>query len=337
MALTTILIIMMLNLMHQSSVISKSESLSIGNNSNNITLTNTPFCNSIEGAVSRGSSDDRLMIHAFVSNTGHFPFLHNVLLSMKHSGIDWKPLVLSIGAGVCSRLANVTELQDQYICVPYLERLFQRLQRDEPESVEQISDKLKANTTANEHSNSTRFSDIDNTFYGWGTVEHKFLINSKLYALRDILDCGADAFITDTDIGFRTDPRPYFAIDGKEGDIVAQNDTNNAYQLSLNSGLMYWKNTTQNRDLIQDIITVPPFWHVDQARVNSRMYNHSTPHTLLDAYLFPNGHMLNDHFDKLNDTVVFHANWNSERGQKEGMLRKMGLWFLRNESHAALD
>ena len=92
-----------------------------------------------------------------------------------------------------------------------------------------------------------------------------------------------DAFITDTDIGFRTDPRPYFAIDGPEGDVIAQNDTNNAYQLSLNSGFMYWKNTLQNRDLIHDIITVPPFWHVDQARVNSRMYNHSTHHTLLDA------------------------------------------------------
>lgn len=103
-----------------------------------------------------------------------------------------------------------------------------------------------ANTTAEEHSNSTRFSDIDNTFFGWGSVEHKFLINSKLYALRDILDCGADAFITDTDIGFRQDPRPSFAIHGPEGDIIAQNDTNNAYQLRLNSGFMYWKNTKQN-------------------------------------------------------------------------------------------
>jgi len=143
-ALILLLIIMMLNLIHQSSVIGRSESLPIGNNINNITLKDTPFCNSIEGAVSRGSSDDRLMIHAFVSNVGHFPFLHNVLLTMKHGGIDWKPLVLSIGSRVCPRLANVTELQDQYICVPYLERLFYQLQRDEPESVGQISDKLKA-------------------------------------------------------------------------------------------------------------------------------------------------------------------------------------------------
>lgn len=64
---------------------------------------------------------------------------------------------------------------------------------------------------------------------------------------------------------------------------------------------------------------------------------HSTPHTLLDAYLFPNGHMLNEHFDKLEDTVVFHANWNSERSQKEDMLKKMGMWFLQNESDDKLD
>jgi len=169
---------------------------------------------------------------------------------------------------------------------------------------------------------------VDTTFYGWGSVEHKFLINSKLYALRDVLECGADAFITDTDIGFRQDPRPYFAISGPRGDIIAQNDTNDNYQLSLNSGFMYWKKTLQNLDLIHDINTVPLFWHVDQARVNTRMHNRSTPHTLLDAFEFPNGHMLNSNPNKLGNMVVFHANWKSKQHQKEEMLRKVGLWFL---------
>ena len=217
-------------------------------------LTDSPFCSSLKGALAQGS-EHRTMIHAFVSNSGHFPFLHNVLLTMRRNGMPWKPLVLSIGAGVCPMLADVSELQGHVICVPYLERLFHQLQRDEPESVEQIQPLLAPNSTSDANNNNTRFDNIDNTFYGWGSVEHKFLINAKLYALRDMLECGVDAFITDTDIGFRHDPRPYFAIDGLKGDIIAQNDTNKAYVLSLNSGFMYWKRTRQNIDLINDIIT----------------------------------------------------------------------------------
>jgi len=58
------------------------------------------------------------------------------------------------------------------------------------------------------------------------------------------------------------------------------------------------------------------------------MHNHSTPHTLLDRYLFPNGKMFIDSFDKLSDMVAFHANWNDNRDRKVEMLQKVGLWFL---------
>ena len=59
------------------------------------------------------------------------------------------------------------------------------------------------------------------------------------------------------------------------------------------------------------------------------MKERGTPHALLDARVFPNGNMLLRHFDELGDGVVaFHANYNDGRGEKEGMLRKMGLWYL---------
>ena len=357
------------------------------------TLTDTPFCNSLHGALARGSSADRTMIHAFVSNSGHFPFLHNVLLTMIHNieVVPWTPLILSLGEGVCPMLANVTELQGHYICVPYLERLLDQLQKYEPESVEEIinatddedeedenesdsddednddddaadnddveidydnepaaeqngvennegvinSDSLDNNeeddenddnnnngeeyddggeitgvddndgadkimepddnepnedeepqaaatedistlrrSTRSKHDDITtdpelitapkndsdhhhdRFDALDKTFFGQGSKKHKFLINSKLYALLDILECGADAFITDTDIGFRKDPRPYFDVAGSRGDIIAQNDTNlENYELDINSGFMYWKRTPDNLDLIKDILT----------------------------------------------------------------------------------
>ena len=160
------------------------------------------------------------------------------------------------------------------------------------------------------------------------------MINAKLYALRDILECGFDAFITDTDIGFISDPLPYFDIDGPKGHVIAQTDTGSSsvYSLDINSGFMYWRSTNDTIDLIWDIITVPLFWHVDQARVNSRMQNRSTPYSLLDSYKFPSGNLINGRYkngvDTLADAVVAHANWNSKFGEKETMLRKMGQWFL---------
>ena len=288
------------------------------------------FCDSMRGGMAPGSAADRVMVHVLVSNSGHFPFLHNIILSVIRSGLDWRPVVLAIGSNVCPMIENQTELVGKAVCVPYLERLLRQLARDEPESMQQIK---KENVVADHGDNVTKiFETIDSTFYGWGGVEHKFLINAKLYALRDVLNCGFDAFLTDTDVGFRRDPRPYFDVgDGPEGDVLAQNDTNpSSYPLNINSGFMYWRWTDSNLRLVNDIITVPPFWHIDQARVNLIMLERGTPHTILDEYKFPNGHMFLEHFDELDDEVVaFHANYNDRQGQKEGMLRKMGLWHLR--------
>eukprot|EP00585_Thalassiosira_rotula_P020158 CAMPEP_0196203228 /NCGR_PEP_ID=MMETSP0912-20130531/5764_1 /TAXON_ID=49265 /ORGANISM="Thalassiosira rotula, Strain GSO102" /LENGTH=250 /DNA_ID=CAMNT_0041477297 /DNA_START=34 /DNA_END=783 /DNA_ORIENTATION=- len=250
---------------------------------------------------------------------------------MRRNGMPWTPLVLSIGKNVCPMLANTSELNGYVLCVPYLERLLEQLQRDEPESVKQIHTSLQKNTASslhngNNNNNSSGFQTVDTTFHRWGSVEHKFLINSKLYALRDVLECGADAFITDTDIGFNKDPRPFFAISGPKGDVIAQNDTNKHYELSLNSGFMYWRRTDENLDLIHDIITVPPFWHIDQARVNTRMYKRNTPHTTLDLFHFPNGNFFTSHFNEMYDIVVLHANWNNKQHEKENMLRKANLW-----------
>jgi hypothetical protein len=93
---------------------------------------------------------------------------------------------------------------------------------------------------------------------------------------------------------------------------------------------MYWKYSTSNIQLINDIITIPPFWYIDQSRVNFMMENHTTPHALLSTFEFPNGQMFLHHRDILNmdNIVAFHANYNSKQGEKENMLREMGLWFL---------
>jgi Nucleotide-diphospho-sugar transferase len=315
----------------------------------------------------------RKMVHAFVSNSGHIAFLQNVLLSMKENNIPWTPVVFAMDEGVCESLAasndrmnripNSFHDQQQHhqqqqqqqvaVCILYLDRHLQQLARDEPESIEQIEDEMKkrttpwpiqkskrketvtySRTTTTNYTNNTRYETmIGKNFFGWGSVEHKFLINVKMYVLRDILNCNVDAFVTDTDMAFRDDPRPYFEIDGPKGDVVAQNDTNDYYKLSLNSGLMYWRNTPTNRKLADDMITTLPFWWNDQSRVNWLLHNRSTPHTLLNADEFPNGHMMNNYWDKIQDKVVIaHANWNSKYSEKQERLAKAGLWFLDNNT-----
>jgi hypothetical protein len=262
---------------------------------------------------------------------------------MQHAtdnNVNWTPVVLGIGSGVCPLIHNATTttLANMHIiCVPYLHRLLYQLARDEPESIVQIE---KENAVQNHNGNITKIYDsIDSTFYGWGAIEHKFLINAKLYAIRDVLSCGYDVFVTDTDVAFRKDPRPYFttpsATTTTNEEIViqvyAQNDTNpSSYPLDINSGFMYWKYSLSNIQLINDIITIPPFWYIDQSRVNFMMENQSTPHALLSTLEFPNGQMFLHHKDLLimDNIVVFHANYNSKQGEKENMLREMGLWFL---------
>jgi hypothetical protein len=104
---------------------------------------------------------------------------------------------------------------------------------------------------------------------------------------------------------------------------VAQNDTNpGPYPLDINSGFICWRWTEANLRLADDLIRIPPFWHVDEARVNVLMKERGTPHALLDARVFPNGNKLDD------GAVALRANCNDGRGGKEGMLRKMGLWYL---------
>lgn len=238
--------------LHEHSTLLLSNDIDLAEISSNL-IKDDLFCNSIKGARTNGKTN-RTMIQTFVSNSGHLPFLQNALLSMRESKLPWKPLVLAIGTDLCPMITNLTlhHIMDNVICVPYLDRLLNQLQRDEPQSFEQIQTALKEHNATSQ----SLFHHIEKSVFGWGSgAEYKFLINAKLYALRDVIKCGSDAFITDTDIGFRQDPRPYFNVNGEEGDIIGQNDTNSEmYKLNLNSGFMYWKATETNIELIDDII-----------------------------------------------------------------------------------
>jgi hypothetical protein len=273
---------------------------------------NLTFCERLESISVRDShyGNPNPAVHAFVCNSGHMPLLLNSIASIQRQGQPWVPLVLGLDHEVCPFLtaANVT-----VACVPYAQRVLDQMQTDEPESYQEY---LRVDAKTIIHQSAS-----------WGSPLHKILINAKLFALRDILHCHLDAFVSDTDIFFMNNPWPYFWNDPNP--VVAQNDTNEGFSLNMNSGFMFWRNSELTRNLSQSLIRDMIWWHIDQARVNILLWERNISHTILPTWLFPNGHILSllkDH--QLNDTVAIHVNWNDHFDSKKKVLQNRNLWLL---------
>ena len=280
---------------------------------NGTKMQHSTFCRKIHQAqdiLKAANEAESKMAHAFVANSGHMPLLRNSLESINQLPTPWKSFVFALDDKVCP------ELQQQgpglyVVCAPYGSRMLEQMKQDEPESYKEYLIKTAEEGALNETAR-------------WGSVMHKVLINSKLYALRDVLRCGLDVFLTDVDTVFLQDPRPYFTGE----DIIAQNDTNEAqYQLNINSGFMYWKNTPLNINLSQSLVKDMVWWHIDQARVNTLLWSKRVNVTILNTTQFPNGFILPG-LTTLDDTVAVHANWNDHFDEKKGALKQFGLWFI---------
>jgi Nucleotide-diphospho-sugar transferase len=286
------------------------------NNSNQSQL--STFCQKIHQAQDyleplMNGQPNRKMVHAFVANSGHLPLLRNSLVSIKRLSTPWKSFIFALDDKLCSDLRRQSpELQKRVVCIDYTRQLLQQMEQDEPESYKEYLDKTAEETALNESAT-------------WGSAMHKVLINSKLYGLRDVLNCGLDVFLTDVDIVFLKDPRSYFVV-GE--DIIAQNDTNPSQnQLNMNSGFMYWRYTQQNLNLSQTLVKDMIWWHIDQARVNSLLFTRMINVTILHTTQFPNGAVLTQ-LKHLNDTVAVHANWNGHFDEKKEVLVNKGLWLI---------
>jgi hypothetical protein len=252
----------------------------------------------------------RKMAHAFVANSGHMALLRNSLVSIQQLPTPWKSFVFALDAKLCPNLHQQSP-ELKVGCIEYGPRLLEQMERDEPESYRDYLEKSAQETTLNETAS-------------WGSSMHKVLINSKLYGLRDVLNCGLDIFLTDVDVVFLKDPRPYLVGE----DIIAQDDTNpNNYKLNMNSGFMYWRQTPQNLNLSQALIKNTEWWHIDQTRVNNLLWERGINVTLLNRTQFPNGAILSE-LKTLNDSVAVHANWNDHLDDKRKVLTKHGLWLI---------
>jgi Nucleotide-diphospho-sugar transferase len=253
----------------------------------------------------------RKMAHAFVANSGHLPLLRNSLVSIQQLSTPWKSFVLALDDKVCPDLYQQSP-NLKVVCIPYGPRVLRQMRRDEP-------------VFYNAYLNKTGEEVLLNETATWSSDMHKVLINSKLYGLRDVLHCGLDVFLTDVDIVFLKDPRPYFTGE----DIIAQNDTNLApYKLNMNSGFMYWRHTLQNQNLSQSLIKDSAWWDIDQTRVNELLWKRGINVTILNTTQFPNGAVLAG-LKNLNDSVAVHANWNDHFDRKKEILTGHGLWLIK--------
>ena len=251
------------------------------------------------------------MVHAFVANSGHMPLLLNSLKSIHRLPTPWKSLVFALDTKICSDLRQLSSKID-ISCIPYAPRMLQQMKQDEPIFYQECINKTGQEISLHESAS-------------WGSDMHKVLINSKLYALRDSLNCGLDVFLTDVDVAFLKDPRPYF--DGGE-DIIAQNDTNPVnYKLNINSGFMYWRHTQQNLNLSQALVKETVWSYFDQTRVNELLWERRVNATILNTTQFPNGFSLWG-LTTLNDTIAVHVNWNENLDQKIQRLMKHDLWLI---------
>ena len=262
----------------------------------------------------------RKMVHVFVANSGHLPLLRNSLVSIRRLPTRWKSIVFALDDKLCPDLRQQSpELSP--ICIYYAPRLLQQMKRDEPEFYRAHMNKTGEEVSLHETA-------------VWATEMHTVLINSKLYGRREILNCGLDVFLTDADIVFLKDPRPYFVGE----DIIAQHDHRPEHKKplrTLNSGFMFWRHTPQNLNLSQALIKEPSQWQArEQLRVNRLFRAKRIRVTILPSNQFPNGAMMRAKDQNGNqiplskEAVVAHANFNQHLDQKRELLSKHGLWLI---------
>jgi Nucleotide-diphospho-sugar transferase len=285
----------------------------------------TRFCELIHEAqvfLEQPNEPRRKMVHIFVVNYGHLPLLLNALTFIQLLPTRWKSVVLAIDDQLCPSLRE-KKISRNCLCIDYSPRFLEQMQQDEPQYY-------------NEHVNKSGHEVILDKAEFWGTNMYTVYVNAKLYALRDVLHCGLDVFLTDVDIAFLKDPRPHFVGE----DIIAQQNDQTEKpmgQEEINSGFMYWRRTPSNLNFSQTLVKQPPKKKRnpdDQARVNALVREKSIHVTFLPLRKFPNGASMQQHDASGNliplstETVIVHANWVIHIDMKKELLSKHGLWLV---------
>jgi hypothetical protein len=256
--------------------------------------------------------------------------------------------VLAMDSYGCSHLAKHGFIggddNDGAICIEYAGRMIELMQRYEPDTFKHEVQHLNKSM----HNVSK-----------WATPVHKIMINTKLYAALDALECQLGVFVTDADIVFLEDPMLSFAKVLQEDprvQMVFQDDTTDQFDLSLNSGFFYMRPTTHNAKFMRAVIEVfgqdGRFWFIDQARVNVLLANGSYSGKNIWHRLpprpFPNGAFIhqmtkrNEQFGAIKvdsktyagvvKIIAVHANWSDSMMAKLKMLQNTGIWLLELET-----
>lgn len=304
-------------------------------------LSHTDLCEEVSLSA-RDGIDGVSSVHVVIANRGQILLLENMLCSMRRVGMR-SLAVLAMDAETCPYLLARGFLADARVtCVEYLCRMIELMKMLEPRSysdfqahVDKFSNRSKQETPSLRSAAKI------------GTYDHKFLVNAKLYAAMDVLNCGVGAFVTDVDVVFLKDPFPEFrSLFQKKQSLtmIFQDERNfNSVELSLNTGFFYMLPGEHNINFMRASIQVPPWWWVDQVRINTLLAwsNYSSPGCWhrLDTDTYPNGAFMNrwaidgKRWDvnldpRLSNIVAAHVNWNTQLSDKLKVLSQTGLWLL---------
>lgn len=299
-------------------------------------VANVGFCHDIS-AVARLGPRDTPTVHAVVVNRGNVMLLANLLCSM--SRIDIQHIVfLAMDEFVCPALEQKGLIDSTHVCIFYLDRLVAQMRLAEPKSVEQLDEERQT-------------VDISNAS-DWGSVIHKLIITAKLYVLRDVLECGYGAFVTDVDVAFFHDPllafSKIFSNSSSNLTMVYQDERNPTSILSLNTGFFFLLPVAENLVFAHAILELAIWWQIDQARINifvaTGNYTNVGGWQRLPHKQFPNGKYIlhtmlrkKTKFPLSPPATATHANWSGNLKEKLNMMSQTGCWFLNFNSTGSDD
>ncbi|CAB9502203.1 Nucleotide-diphospho-sugar transferase [Seminavis robusta] len=201
----------------------------------------------------------------------------------------------------------------------------------------------------------TNYADIPMKAAGrYADVTFSAMMMAKVYCVQQVVLLGYDVLFLDVDIVLYKDPLQFFhdtASPYYNHDIYFQDDGSRALfyaPYSANTGMYYIRNNDKTKYFFNslllggDLITAT---HSHQIALVSLLSEHASLYGLKvkvfarRTSLFPGGYSFHNHHDfmkelmggKVDDAILFHMSWTTNKKDKEKFLRQMGNWFVQDK------
>lgn len=162
------------------------------------------------------SHNPPLGIHVAVSNMASVHLLENLICSKRRVGLSGL-LVMALDNSTCPHLNRTGLLDDpKVVCLFFFHRMVQQIRLMKPEMIEHKDAPLRD------------LLDGIPTGAKFNSPNHALMINTKLFAMRDVVNAGFGIFLTDVDVVLLADPRLTFRKvfnKHKQVTMIFQDDT----------------------------------------------------------------------------------------------------------------